>query len=69
MCLLQIFGCNTQRREKRVCSCSIALDCLSFLTLIWTLQVMVSDIGCAQIEFFSPYPFRFMSHFLAKLTF
>lgn len=47
---IQIFGCNTQRREKRVCSRFV---CLSFLPLIWTLQVMLSDTGCAQIEFFS----------------
>lgn len=64
--LLRIFGCNKQRREKRVCSHFV---CLSFLPLIWTLQVMLSDTGCAQIEFFLPHPFRFMSRFLAKLTF
>lgn len=70
--LLQIFGCNTQRKEKHVCFCCTFFVCLFFfffLPLIWTLQEMVSDIGCAQIEFFSLYPFRFMSRFFAKLAF
>lgn len=38
---------------------------LSFFLLIWTPQVSGSDKGCAQIEFFFPYPFRFIIPSLA----
>lgn len=54
------------------CCCNNAFICLSFSPLIWTPQVSGSDRSCAQIEFFFPYPFRFIIRSLwptSKLNF